>query len=152
MKNKTILAVWNAANCGKTETLRRLAILFKEKFPSASFSLDEIPVDGDFRLIIIMGDIKIAIESKGDPKTDLQSRLIELDELGCNLIICTCRTKGETVNAIINMEKTCSFETIWTSTYQGKPSLNYSFLNNKKAEHIFDLLMSPELLTAEPNF
>lgn len=146
MSQKTIVAVWNSANKGKTETLRRLAMLFKEKFPLAVFSLVDIPVVGDFRLIITLKDIKIAIESQGDPNTELHERLMELDELGCNLIICTCRTKGETVKAITDMEKECNFETIWTSTYQSTQKVDRVKLNNLKAKHIFELLQEFELL------
>ncbi len=141
---KTILSVWNLGNKGKTETLREFANLLLANSPTyiSIFPLPAtVPTSGDFRLVIQINGIIIGVESKGDPNTNLQNRLLDLaDNFNCEVILCSSRTRGDSVDAVNNLHHKRGFDIIWSSTYQidGKPQ--QSIVNNLKAKHILDLL------------
>jgi len=55
----------------------------------------------DFTLTIEINGKIIALPSQGDPGTKLEKRLEDIaNQYSPNLIICSCRTRGETVQAI----------------------------------------------------
>ena len=87
----------------------------------------------------------VAFESHGDPGTGLEKRLTEL-AVKCDIIFCTCRTRGETVIAIENTASNHNFKTIWTSTYQIEGVANQIIANKQKAVHIIQLLQALSIL------
>ena len=143
---KTVLAIWHTSNKGKTETLRELANLLLTNYPACLpiFPTSKIvPESGDFRLIVQINGKIIGIESQGDPGTDLQSRLLCLsDNFKCEIIFCSSRTKGETVEAVDYLYTKRDFQTIWTSTYQIASEPQQNVANNLKAKHILDLIQT----------
>lgn len=145
---KTIIAVWNKAGTGKTSTIRELAnlVLRVNPKPTAIFpSPSTVPNSGDFRLIVKVNSLIVAFESKGDPNTDLENRLLDLtDNHNADVIFCTTRTSGATVKAVENIRINRGFETIWTSTYQ--IDHNQQLANSLKAEHILDLCQKLSVL------
>lgn len=151
---KHIIAIWHTAGKGKSETIRQLANQFLLLFPNAVpvFPAQiSIPVNGDFRLVIqiqINGIVRVvAFESQGDPNTGLQNRLIDLaTRFNCDIIFCTSRTRGETVNAIDFTAKNHNFSTIWSSTYQIAGQANQIIANQQKANHIIQLLQSLSII------
>ena len=147
---KTILAVWHVGDKGKTETLRELANLLLLQFPECKpvYPIPhDIPAKGDFRFIIEINGRIIGIESKGDPKTGLEKKLFELaSEYKCDLIICTTRTKGETVYAVDNLARERNYDTIWTSTYQIMHRDDEKLVNGLKAKHLLELLTRLSLI------
>jgi hypothetical protein len=150
--SNTILAIWNTGQTGKTESVRNFANELITAYPHyrpISANPLIIPTAGDFRAVVGINKNIIGIESQGDPKTGLYNRLndlICLPQFKCNLIICTCRTKGETPNAISALAATHGYDIIWTSTYHIQaPSLR-PFVNNQKGKHILNLLQSLSLI------
>ena len=144
--SKTILCVWHTSNQGKTETVRELATLLLSTYPSCRVLyptvLPYIPPVGDFRLVLEIKGRIIGIESQRDPGTDLQGRLIDLvDTYYCEVVICTCRTRGETVDAVNAVAHSRNFEIIWTSTYQ-MIAPHHILANQLKAKHLLDLLQT----------
>jgi len=141
---KTILSIWNTGNKGKSETLRELSHLLLSTYPShqpISPNPAYVPTNGDFRLVIEINGKIIGIESKGDPKTDLSNRLLDLaDNFNCEIIICSSRTRGETVDAVDNLYRTRGYQTIWTSTYQIANVNQHNLVNKLKAQHVLGLL------------
>ncbi|HRJ35704.1 MAG TPA: hypothetical protein PK610_06935, partial [Flavobacteriales bacterium] len=102
---------------------------------------------GDFRLVVEINGIIIGIESQGDPNTNLQNRLIDLaDNFHCEIILCSSRTRGDTVFAVDNLANTRGFQTIWTSTYQIANTANHNLVNRLKAKHLLDLLQGLSLI------
>ena len=102
-----------------------------------------IPTVGDFDLIVDINGKKIGIESMGDPNTNLQERLLELvDKHNCDVIICSTRTKGETVYAVDYLYNNRNFETIWTSTYRIASSASQIIANKIKGKNILTLLQA----------
>lgn len=143
---KTVLSIWHTGDKGKTETLREFASLllstypsFKPVFPAVAI----VPSSGDFRLVVQINGKRIGVESQGDPNTKLQYRLMDLaDNYNCEVILCSTRTRGDTVVAVDNLQHTRGFDTIWTSTYQMDGGLQQSIANNLKAKHILELLQT----------
>lgn len=84
-------------------------------------------------------NIKIGIESKGDPNTQLKERLFELKESGCNIIICATRTKGDTVQAVRDLYS--DYRVVWLSNYSTYNADNewLEMLNNLQAQHLLEL-------------
>lgn len=138
---KTILAIWNSGEKGKTGTVREIAQnlmriypTFKSIYPNPA----TVHPKYDFRLIIEINGKIIGLESQGDPNTNLENRLDELvNKYNCDIIYCTTRTRGKTVKAVENIASTYGYDKIWTSTYQ--TSYNHSLVNDLKAKHIIDL-------------
>lgn len=137
-----ILAIWHVANKGKTETLREVARLLLQTFPQHHpiFPIPlVVPQTGDFRMVVSINGRVIAVESEGDPNTDLSGRLKDLvNKFGANVIFCSTRTKGDTVAAVDDLATAHGFEVIWTSTYQTATS--HGLANHLKAEHIIELM------------
>lgn len=147
---KTVLAIWHSGEKGKTATLREFANLLVSTYPSSRPifpTIITIPATGDFRLVVEINGKIIGIESQGDPNTNLQNRLLDLsDNFHCEIILCSSRTRGETVSAVDNLFHTRSFQTIWTSTYQIADKASHNLVNRLKAEHLLNLLQSLNLI------
>jgi hypothetical protein len=147
---RTIIAVWHTADMGKTETLRAFANLLLNTFPLIE-SIRPVPAfvppSGDFILVVRINGVVIGITSQGDPGTDLENRLINLaDNRECDIILCSTRTRGETVTAVDRVARSRNYRTIWTSTYQIEGRDNQPIVNNLKAAHLLDLIQTLGLL------
>lgn len=146
--NKTILAIFNPGGKGKSTTILNLANLLMATYPSykvifCSQNISTLTID--FRLILEINGKTIALESQGDPKTDLEKRLNDIEiKYQPDLLICSTRTRGETVHAVDNIASKFHYQTIWTSTYQIAHS--HTLVNNLKAKHLLDLLVSLSII------
>jgi len=60
------------------------------------------------------------------------------------LIICSTRTRGETVQAVHKTANKYSFDKIWTSTYEITHS--QALANNLKSDHLLDLIVKLGLI------
>jgi hypothetical protein len=144
---KTVIAIWNRAGQGKSSTLRAVAKLlvktYKDYKPIHPEPF-EIPDEGDFEMVMkTKKGTVIGIISKGDPGTGLKRKLIRMrDEYKCDIILCSTRTKGKTIWAV--SEEFKNYNVIWTSTYETLDDKIRGFVNEKKAEHILDLLQNLE--------
>lgn len=144
---KTILAIYNSGGKGKSTTTLELANLLLA-IPGCRIIYSDKPAANliiDFRLIIEIKGKIIAIESQGDPSTHLQNRLDDIvKKYNPYLIICTCRTRGETVAAVYNIAKANSYDLMWSTTYETRHS--HQLVNRLKAEHLQDLIIKMGLI------
>lgn len=142
----TIVTIWNTSNKGKSATILELAKLFLSKSSTVIFSSkDIINLTIDFRLIIEINGKIVALESQGDPGTELEKRLNNIiNTYSPDLIFTTSRTRGETIWAINNVAKSHKYDKIWTSTYGVNSS--HVLMNKLKAEHIFDMVQKSGLI------
>jgi hypothetical protein len=141
MHTNTILSIWNAGSKGKSTTILNLANILLTNFPNHVIfcSQNVLSLAIDFRLIIQINNKTIALESQGDPKTNLEKRLDDIViKYQPDLIVCSTRTRGETVHAVENIANKYNFDIIWTSTYQITHSQNIA--NIAKADHLLDLI------------
>lgn len=145
---KLVIAISNASNQGKTETLRFFAnlLLSSYKYKAISPIPAAIHPDHDFRLVVEINGKIIGVESEGDPGTNRYKRIQELVKMNCDIILCTARTRGETVWVVDDLYNTHGYERIWTSTYQIKDKTQHNLLNELKAQHLLELIKSLGLL------
>lgn len=144
---KTIITLSNVSNKGKSSSLRELAMILESRNPNDIVFSNPSPIlsTGDFRLIIKINGKVIAIESKGDPSTDLGNRLEEIfNTYKPDIIFCSSRTSRNTVHDIKTFATTHSYQQIWTSTYH--IDYQHDLVNKLKAKHLFELLQSLNLI------
>lgn len=137
---KTIFALWGHAGQGKSSTVKEIAQLILQHYLQAMKSPD--PSDfsvTDVKLTITIGDIRIGIEGRGDPKSRLFASLKEFSKDGCQIIICSTRTSGETVRAVSNLHDSHGYDIIWTTNYRSNEK-DHDVLNQFAANHIFGLV------------
>lgn len=153
MEKKTLIVVWNAANRGKTETLKKLSKLISDQYIDQIDHMDyqKSENNNDFEMYFTIKGKKIGIVSEGDPKTGLGGKLYALEKAGCELMVCTSRTKGETVLDIEKFSKEKKVNLIWSQTYKvdGAMKSDADILNETnlmKAKHLLKLIQKKELI------
>lgn len=147
---KTIISVWHSGEKGKSGTIREFANLLLSEYPNfkSKYPIPAIKVkSGDFILIVEINGKNIGVISQGDPNTGLEKKLNNvIIEYGCELILCSTRTKGETVKIVQKVAKENEFQVIWTSTYQIDDKSQHLTVNNLKAKHILELINTLKLI------
>jgi hypothetical protein len=151
---KVLICLYGSSNTGKSATLREFGRCLCAKYPSslppvypAPPDASPVPDKGDFTLVLNINGKIIGIESPGDPKTDLKKRLKKLaDSYNCSLIICSARTRGETVRAVNNTAKNNGFKIIRTSTYQIAGKASQETVNKLRAKQILELINELRLI------
>lgn len=98
---KELYALQGTHDCGKTETLNNVIHLLEKKYPNAS---KNIMLDGKDKKVIFenVNGLKVGIETQGDPDSRLEKSLIDFQNMNCDIIICSCRTRGMTVDWVNN--------------------------------------------------
>ncbi len=138
---KSIIANWGHARQGKSDTVRRVLQLLLDAYPNAITIPATIDFSGDVKVIIQIDGIKIGIESQGDPNSRLFESLVEFSKINCDLILCSTRTSGATVNAVSALHRTDNYEIIWATNYRSDTK-NQKSLNELSANQIFELIQN----------
>lgn len=141
---KTVIANWGHAQQGKSDTVKRVTMKILDKYSNSITNPVTIDFSGDIKLVITIDKIKIGIESQGDPNSRLFSSLKEFAEINCDLIICSTRTSGATVEAVNDLNRTSDYEIVWTTNYRSN-NKDIDYLNDLSARQIFELVQ--DLLT-----
>lgn len=136
---KTVFAIWGHAQQGKSSTVKRLAQEITSAYPSAITSPAKINYSSDIQVIITIGKIKIGLESQGDPNSRLFESLVQFSSIHCDIIICTTRTSGATVNAVNALQASHDYDIVWTTNYRSNAK-NQTTLNDISAKQIFGLI------------
>lgn len=134
---KTIIANKGIGSQGKSSTIKIIANKIKENYSTADFNY--LIKKGDIKLVITIDKIKIGIESEGDPGGRLAESLDYFAEIKCDIIICSCRTSGQTMWDVEDMKPEYSYDIIWVSNYRSN-DVNRDNLNDLSADHIFELI------------
>lgn len=66
-------------------------------------------VKADIRGIIKYRDVKIGIESQGDPQSKLPNHICEFIGNNCSIIVCACRTKGMDFDGVFDIIRAKSY-------------------------------------------
>lgn len=92
-----IIALQGAGNTGKSSTLLLLTDEIKRRYPAAVASVVH-PGSAD-QCVIFSGvkGKKVGVETQGDPCSRLQQSLRRLVIANCDVVFCSCRTRGMTV-------------------------------------------------------
>ena len=117
LPTKKLIAIWGAANSGKTRSIRNTYQMLKAAYPDAEI---ERPWGGKIdiaRVFTLSPGFKVGIESQGDPTGHgmrmLMKSLPYFAELGCRLIICATRTMGKTVEEVKHFSGRNGYEVEW---------------------------------------
>jgi hypothetical protein len=156
MIQNTIVTVYGRQKEGKSETIKNVCRDLLNTFPQAILlTHDGQPINygSDILVAIIIGNVKIGIESQGDPG----SRSVKEDSLryladenfktvsfqsglgDCNIILCASRTGGETVNKVDQIASVYHYRTLWKSSYY-TPDINHDAVNQLAADEIINLI------------
>ena len=106
---KKVFALRGIANVGKSDTVKKAYNLLTSKYKNATKEHEKLGVD--IRSVLTINGAKIGIESQGDPNGRLEKSLSLFIEVGCKVIICATRTRGQTVNAVNKLKQ--SYELVW---------------------------------------
>lgn len=140
MKKKTIIAIYGRQNEGKSTTIR---MIYNALIRTGIGGVPdrEVPEHGDILVIVQVGDIRIAIESQGDPhgRMEEEDTLRPFSQAGCEIIICATRTRGTAVHMVDNIANEFGYHTLWTSTYFA-PNFDVNLLNRRRAEDILRVI------------
>lgn len=128
--NKLAIANWGSAQQGKSESIKLVFKLLSEKYPYT------ILIDnGDIKAIVEIAGVKVGIESQGDPNSRMPQSIDDFVSQGCGIIVCACRTKGDTGKKIYDLKEK-GYEVIWTQNDRTIFKNLYPSLNKLYAEHI----------------
>lgn len=95
---KKVIALWGKENVGKTETLKLFNDMLIEKY-----SLEKTEAKGDIRCVHTINGLKVGIETEGDSGDRLLESLKYFNDLGCDVIVCACRSRGDTPTAVVSL-------------------------------------------------
>lgn len=133
---KTVIANYGAGDRGKSSSLVLVYQKIVQKYPNIKI-IDKDTRWGEIKAIFEINGLKIAIESQGDPDSRIHASLEEFLNINCDVIICACRTKGETTNAVGEMEGKFGYRLIWAQNIYCESISNH--VNNIYAESIVTL-------------
>lgn len=136
---KTVIANWGIAYQGKSTTVKKVAQHILKNYPTAILEPVVIDFSIDIRVVMTVGEIKIGIESQGDPGSRLFESLKDFVELSCDIIICSTRTSGKTVQAVNDLYSNHGYDNVWVTNYRSNEK-NQDLLNDLAAQHIFELV------------
>lgn len=110
--NRTIIANYGAGSLGKSSSIKAV---FEKIKVGYSHTITDFSDNGDVRAIIHFTDydIKIGLESQGDPDSRMPVSMDLFVKNSCDIIIAACRTKGETMNKIYEVSNSYGYEIIW---------------------------------------
>lgn len=133
-----LIALSGPGNTGKTTTLKSVIEAF-EKSPRAMVT--RLISRVDVRAIIEIGDLKIGIETQGDPGSRLGESLELFRNEGCHVIICATRTRGRTVTLVQRCEP--AYDVIWIVKLFLRTEVERNQDNRKVASKIVALALQP---------
>jgi hypothetical protein len=136
---KTVIANIGHANQGKSDSIKKVLQLLLLKYPNSNTPLAKIDYSGDVKVIISIRNLKIGIESQGDPNSRLGKSLDEFAAESCDIIICSCRTRGQTAYDVDSMKPQYGYDIIWVSNYRSD-EVDKDNLNELSAKQFVELV------------
>jgi hypothetical protein len=105
---KKVIALKGTPNTGNPQTIRTVHELLLGKFPDARVERER-GTRGQLCVVLSIDGVRIGIDSHGAPNR-IKESLDLFVSLGCEIIICATRTRGETVTALKNL---AAYEVLW---------------------------------------
>jgi hypothetical protein len=123
---KKIIALQGVSNVGKSETIKNAYELLRAKYLNATILIEEI-YKVDITVILIIKNVKIGIESQGDPNGRLvRESLARFVRQTCQIIICDTRKYGQTVDAVNKLRQKHEYEVVWLQQGKAEPSAQHA--------------------------
>lgn len=133
---KKIIALKGVANVGKSDTIMKVYELLKKRYPNAKIECRDKIFRIDINVVLIINGVKIGIESKGDPSSNLPKKLNAFKSADCQVIICATRSKGQTVDAVLKLEP--KYDVLWMEQVAVPEPSKYESANRGMAKQIVD--------------
>lgn len=125
---KLIIAVRGPHDNGKSSVIKETINLLGKKYAITT------NIGGyDRNVNLNINNVLIGIESQGDPGSRMQTSLKNFIKQGCDIILIACRTKGDTVKAIIQAHKKNNYEIVWAPNCSSTDSALFAQLNTEYA-------------------
>jgi Cdc6-like AAA superfamily ATPase len=132
----TLLAIRGTANTGKTTTVKMVYESIRQKYRDLEETRIVPPRWGkEIRVILNINKIKIGIETHGDPNSTLEESLTIFAKRKCKVIICACRTRGRTREAVSEMAP--KYRVKWFEKLRTRSVGRQEADNQETAEQIF---------------
>ena len=113
---KTIIALRGIANVGKSQTIQNTYRIMKNQNMVLDTLTEEIGRVDIKAIAITNNEIKIGIESQGDPSARLEKSLNEFKQNGCKIILCATRSRGKTVEIVKALNS--DYDIKWENKYK----------------------------------
>lgn len=130
---KTVIANSGSADRGKTTSIRAVYEALKSKYEEEFKSISYIDEYSDIRAIFEIRGILFGLESQGDPKSRMFKSLDVFFEKDCKIIICTCRSRGDTKDKVRSLRDSHGYRLIWAQNISCKSvavELNKIYVNS----------------------
>lgn len=130
---KEVIGLWGKGNVGKSQTIKKVYDLLKSKHKNVK---EEHKEEGRVDIIVVLtiGTTRIGIESQGDPCSRLEESLRLFVKLGCTVIVCATRTRGQTVKAVEKLQP--NYEILWFEQSVKSTVSEQQASNNAMAQQI----------------
>jgi hypothetical protein len=132
MKTKTIIAVRGVANKGKSGTIKIVYSLLKKLYPTAV--IEELTIGVDITVVMTIDEVKVGIESQGDPNSRLFNSLGHFVKIGCKVIVCATRSRGATEEAVNSLAG--DFQVEWFPKISISSASQHEAANRSDAQQI----------------
>ena len=132
---KIVFANCGAGNQGKSSSVKEVYNLLNSKYKA------KLLIGGvDVKATIQINGFLVGIESQGDPNSRMFQSLKDFVNMGCDIIVCACRSSGSTrkkVESLANL----GYQIVWTQNDRTIAPTLYSHLNNVYAHRIELLIL-----------
>ena len=112
---KLVIANKGRSYHGKTQALNKVIEGLTDANNKAEVVKEKSLDNGDVRVILLYKGKKIGIVTQGDPVKPFFESLNYLVQENCEIIVCGCRTSGNTYKEVMNLKKQHGYEIIWYS-------------------------------------
>ncbi|WP_432670675.1 hypothetical protein [Flavobacterium sp. SM2513] len=132
----------------KSTTIVQLIHLFMDAYPTYKYRFtsqeNEMP-SNDFTLVLEIKGTVIAFENHSYSRKESEIRIQSLlNQHNPHLLICACEAAGESVDAIIHITASKSYEILKMPVYYSKNS--NPFLHRSKAEQLKEVITKMQLI------
>jgi hypothetical protein len=114
---RLVIANTGITDRGKTQALNKVIEELTDVNNKAEVVKEKSLDNGDVRVILLYKGKKIGIETQGDPGvlSRLSPSLDYFVQENCEVIVCACRTSGNTYEAVEDLQKQHGYKIIWYS-------------------------------------
>jgi len=142
---KTVIANSGGGGIGKSSAIKQVYEEVKRRYPHL-VELRATLDTGDINALISISGFVIGIESQGDPNSRMYASLKDFVAQNCDIIVCACRTKSDTLASVRDLEHTHNYRLIFAQHYINasiKDSLNTLYA--KSIVQMIDDIMNGKL-------
>lgn len=147
MKLTKIIALYGAANTGKSTTLNYLINLLAKTEAVGNHAEVTVADCGDVRKLddtpklFVLNGLKIAVTPSGDNGHELDKNIVFIKDCDCDIAVTASRTKGSSVETLNNFAKAAGIKVEWIKK-EYCDTAEMAQCNRKQAFNIFQNLIT----------